>query len=192
MVQTEAHLQALLAEVVKLVGLPYEDYDCWDVVKHAYAMRAVNLDGNYIGNAVGPRRHFDTVMAGDFSHIGVTDGRGYWPQPWDVIVMRNHAFLPTHLGLVLDENLTFIHSMEKTGVSIGKLDRRPWTQPRRILGAVRYRQSFSVGDVVRRYLGGPDMTVSAAADLQYACQWFEGDELRSGNFGSIELKLIAR
>ena len=53
-------------------------------------------------------------------------------------------------------------------------------------------EKFKVGDVVRLKSGGPNMTVLAnEEDIDFIiCQWFDGEELKDGNFSPESLELV--
>lgn len=57
------------------------------------------------------------------------------PVPGGVVELRS-AEHPAHIGFLLDE-VRFLHSMRKTGVVIGRLDRDPWLS--RVMGLYVYR-----------------------------------------------------
>ena len=52
------------------------------------------------------------------------------------------------------------------------------------------RQNARAGNVVLLKTGGPQMTINSVLDDQAICLWFEGKELRSGNFDYYALDKI--
>jgi NlpC/P60 family protein len=129
--------QLLRAEAAKLVGTSHDVMDCWALAAHLYAQRGLTLDENWMSNLVGNKRHFDTALAGDYS---VMIASGFQPRPWDMIVIRNHVFLPNHVGVMIDGD-SFIHSLEGVGACIQRLDSADYRKPRRVLGVLRLRES---------------------------------------------------
>ncbi len=53
-------------------------------------------------------------------------------------------------------------------------------------------EKFKVGDTVRLKSGGPSMTVAAhEEDIDLIiCQWFDGEELKEGQFSPESLELV--
>jgi cell wall-associated NlpC family hydrolase len=105
------------------LGMPYRDADCLELVRRAFAVNGVVLPPRYY-EAV---KHFRTLR------------RDETPRAWDVVVIRNHAVLPNHCGLMLDDRW-FVHTLETTGVVVQSLDTAPWNQPERVSGFLRYRR----------------------------------------------------
>lgn len=107
-----------LAAVTRWVGRSYAEMSCYALVCRAFfEYRGVALPSDYY--AALP--YFRVVRE---------------PQAWDVVVIRNHPIVANHCGLMLD-SVSFVHSMEGSGVTIGRTDRSPISD--RIAGYLRLK-----------------------------------------------------
>lgn len=132
----DEQLRSTLQSVTSLVGTPHEKLDCFGLIAHAFSLRGVKLLPNYLDNAIGAHRSFDTAFAGDYDAMMA---RSFIPKPWDVLVIRNHRIFPNHLALVIDIYSRFITSVEDVGVHLGQLQSSVYAKPRRLSGVVRLR-----------------------------------------------------
>lgn len=104
--------------VTPLLGLPYAEMDCWNLVRHLY-QQGFGIDLARQGEASAQR--FQEV----WSQRDATDPLPI-AQPWDLVVSVQDLELPVsrHVGVVVDGR-TFVHARESaTGVAMGRL--RTW------------------------------------------------------------------
>ena len=101
----------------KYIGRPYEEYNCFDLVKEFY-MDQFGLDlKNYYEGPVPDRKTIQSLVVtnkGDFSLVED-------PQFGDIVVLKLYGY-SCHIGVCIGEG-KFIHSIRKTGSSIEPLSR---------------------------------------------------------------------
>lgn len=93
----------LLSALSRYVGLPYEQYDCWGLVRHVYREElGVELPHDPLA---ARRLMIETPL----------------PAPLDVALLRSRT--GRHVALVVDRNRV-LHSNEGTNACIARLDSR--------------------------------------------------------------------
>ena len=118
--------EAALRFAAAYLGTPHSQLDCWQLVRAAYASIGIEIHADYF-----------TALETQFRPLPhAVDGGA--PEPWDVVVMRNHPILTNHAGLYLGDRY-FAHSLETTGVVVASLDDDPWRRPTRVVGFLRLR-----------------------------------------------------
>lgn len=115
----------------KLIGLPYEDYDCYDVVRHFYKMVFdINIH-EYQYPDPNDSKHISGVVelgTKDFEKVSC-------PKFGDIVLLRLFE-LPAHVGIYIDDK-TILHTKKNTGSIIDRSD----NIQRRVLGYYRYGKS---------------------------------------------------
>lgn len=112
-------LPDLAAIVEPLLGLSYEEYNCWNLVRYLFkAGWAIDFDADP-GNALAQVK--EVWFQGDSTDpVQLT-------QCWDVWVMRTKGMASSHVGVVCDP-VHFIHTRKALGVCLEPL--RLWSPPR--------------------------------------------------------------
>lgn len=109
------HQQIFEAYSHSLIGLPYECFDCYDVVKMFYhKVFSISLPLFVYKDSLNPEKMNDVIMTNrkDFKKVNE-------PQFGDIILLKINS-LPAHLGVYLDKE-NFLHTTEVTGSIIDKL-----------------------------------------------------------------------
>ena len=126
----DIHQQIFQAFSHDFIGLPYDTFDCYDIVKLFYLkvfdaslteyVYPDPLDGKYTSQIIASHKSkFERVEKPEFG---------------DIILLRVHG-LPSHLGIYLWDG-RFMHTTKKTGCIIDMLPE--WKT--RIEGFYRYDQ----------------------------------------------------
>ena len=126
MLQTIPDIYAL---VTPLLGTPYTEMDCWDLVRHLYR-EGFGLD--LVRDTERAATAFQEVW-----YRGGTDPLTL-VQPWDLVIIANNDALPIsdHVGVAVDCQ-QFVHArLSETGVALARL--RTWKP--RLLQLARYRE----------------------------------------------------
>lgn len=103
----------ILALVDPLLGLPYAQYDCWQLVRKLY------LEGWGIDFEADPAAAIHQVQ-----EIWFEDEDGdplALVQPWDLVIFRTRAMASGHVGIMVDER-QFVHE-RRTGLCLEPLVR---------------------------------------------------------------------
>lgn len=106
------------ALVEPILGTPYADADCWNLV------RSLIKEGFGLDLAREPEKAAEAVV--EIWYRGDEGEPLTLVQPWDLVIIANHADLPVsdHVGLVVDDQL-FVHARDvSTGVALERL--RKW------------------------------------------------------------------
>lgn len=122
--------QQIFLACSKLVGVPYEKLNCWELVREFYRRSfAIELQAYYEGPTPSPKEVRALIHAhlSDFVRV---DGP---PRFGDIILLRLSG-IESHIGVFL-KNSQFIHSVEGAGVAIDRLDR--WHP--NVVGYYRYQ-----------------------------------------------------
>jgi|GEM_PF-1335464 len=126
MLRTIPDIHAL---VTPLLGTPYAEMDCWDLVRLLFK-QGFGLD--LARDTERAATAFQEVWyRGDTDPLPLV-------QPWDLVIIANHDALPVsdHVGVVVDTQ-QFVHArLSETGVALGRL--RTWKP--RLLQLARYRE----------------------------------------------------
>ena len=103
-------------DVSKLVGIPYEKLDCFQLVKRFYKEATESQVLNPIEAGEGNWENSVLIQSnkGKFKEVST-------PKYGDIIVIKVHG-LECHLGVYL-ERATFIHTTKKTGSIIDQVGR---------------------------------------------------------------------
>jgi cell wall-associated NlpC family hydrolase len=114
------------ALVDPLLGAPYEDYDCWGLVRTLLKQGfALDIDRN-------PQKAAESIVEVWFR--GDARNPLALSLPWDFWIMATRGTVSSHIGIVIDSQY-FVHTRRKTGVVLERLTR--W-QPRLLqLGRLR-------------------------------------------------------
>jgi hypothetical protein len=117
-------------DVRKYLGLPYEKYNCFDIVKDFYKdFFDLDLSNYFEGSAVPNRKEISSLIIsnkGDFVEVDT-------PEVGDIVVIRLFGF-ECHMGVCIGGG-EFIHSSKGVGSHIGRLSR----YQRLISGYYRHR-----------------------------------------------------
>lgn len=117
----------LRAIIDPLIGAPYEQWDCWRLIRHLYREGwGIALEDD---PGVAHREVQEIWFAGD------TEEPLALVQPWDVVIMRTRGLASSHVGIVLDTQY-FIHTRQRIGVCLEPL--RRWQS--RLLQIARLRR----------------------------------------------------
>ena len=124
------HQQSIQDCLPDLIGLPYDDYDCWGIVREFYKRHFKTDLEQYLYK--DPNNHKE------ISKLIIKESPNYRkvlnPRFGDIILMRLYG-LPAHLGIYIDEN-KILHTTDKTGSIVDSF--QYWEK--RILGFYRYGQ----------------------------------------------------
>lgn len=116
--------------VEPLLGAAYDQYDCWDLVRHLYR-EGFALD--LVRDAERAATAFQELWyRGDATDVLTL------MQPWDLLVIANQTTLPIsdHVGIALDAQ-RFVHARRsESGVAIARI--RTWHA--RLLQVARLRE----------------------------------------------------
>lgn len=103
----------------KLIGVPYEEKNCWAIVREFYLIvLGVELKSYFDGDSTPPPSDVRSLIytnIGDFEKI---DGA---PLLGDIILMKLRG-IESHIGVFLGEN-KLLHSVEGIGCHIDRVDR---------------------------------------------------------------------
>jgi cell wall-associated NlpC family hydrolase len=104
--------------VEPLLGRPYDDYDCWNLVRLLYRE---GFGFDLVRDAQSAAARFQEVWSRQMAVDVLTI-----LQPWDLLVIANDEELPVtdHVGIALDAQ-QFVHARPSTtGVALGRI--RTW------------------------------------------------------------------
>ena len=120
----------------KYIGLPYEDYDCWQLIKLIYEneLKTALPDYRKMYNSSS-----DIKQTGPVVSHGIADG--HWekveaPEPNDVLIF-DILGVPSHCGLYID-NGDFIHAFNKCNAVVENITDLSWN--RRLNGVYRWKR----------------------------------------------------
>lgn len=125
--QTEKLLPDLVDIVDPIIGLPYDQYDCWALLRFVFKEGwGIDLDDDP-GQAMAHVQEvwFDGDTADPLALL----------QCWDVVIFRRNGFASGHVGIVMNP-MQFLHTRKRTGVCIEVI--RRWR--RHLLQIARLRQ----------------------------------------------------
>jgi cell wall-associated NlpC family hydrolase len=112
-------LPDLAAIVEPILGLSYEQYNCWNLVRHLFkAGWGIDFDDD-------PAHAM--AQAEEIWFQGDSADPCTLTQPWDVLVTRTRGLASSHVGVVFD-TVHFIHTRKALGVCLEPL--RLWRPPR--------------------------------------------------------------
>ena len=129
---TQAHVNPIQRHIIEdLLGTPYEALDCFQLIREIF------------------RRDAGILLPDDTNAMALLFGEAwYWKdgvsldeiiQPYDVLLMATKAHgIGTHLAIVVDDGMTFLHTRERLGTCQEPTQR--WKS--RIVQVLRYRQGF--------------------------------------------------
>lgn len=105
--------------LLKYIGRPYEEYNCFDLVKEFYAdFYKLDLKHYFEGTDVPDKNTIQSLIVtnkGDF--VEVSDR----PHFGDIVVIRLYG-VECHIGVCVNSK-EFLHSLKKTGSSLDRLER---------------------------------------------------------------------
>jgi cell wall-associated NlpC family hydrolase len=116
--------------VEPLLGRPYDDYDCWNLVRHLYQ---AGFGFDLVRDTQSAASRFQEVWSRQMPADVLTI-----LQPWDLLVFAQHDELPVtdHVGIALDAQ-QFVHARQSTtGVALGRI--RTWKS--RLFQVARLRE----------------------------------------------------
>lgn len=120
----------LIIELRRYIGRPYEQYNCFDLVKEFYRDK-FNLElKNYFEGPVPNRKDVESLIVtnkGDFVRVEK-------PQFGDIVVIRLFG-LECHIGVVIESG-KFLHSARNVGSILDRLER----YNKMIAGYYRHRE----------------------------------------------------
>lgn len=97
-----------------LLGVPYAQYPCWQLVRHLI-QEGFGLD--IVAEPVKAAEQLTEVWWEDDPRDPLT-----LVQPWDLFIMLRHGVVSEHVALVIDSE-SLVHPRRKTGVVIEPLTR---------------------------------------------------------------------
>jgi cell wall-associated NlpC family hydrolase len=103
--------------VTPLLGVSYEEYDCWNLVRYVY-LQGFGFDLARESDT-SAQRFQEVWYRGEGDPLTIA-------QPWDLALFTNSDELPVgeHVGVIVDQQ-TFAHARRaETGVALGRL--RTW------------------------------------------------------------------
>lgn len=106
----------------KLIGTPYQQSDCWDIVKKFYKLvfkEEINLNQSYKVDSLGRSwaiKSSKILLSNESKFKRVKN-----PDFGDIIVLRIYG-IPAHVGIFLDKN-SMLHTSEKTGCVIESMEK---------------------------------------------------------------------
>lgn len=117
----------------KNIGVPYEESDCWDIVKKFYKEvlnQEISLKSDYVIDSSGQEwaKKSHEIVLGNASNFKKVKN----PDFGDIILIRIWG-ITAHVGIFLDER-SFLHTSEKTGCIIDSI--KKWEK--RIEGYYRW------------------------------------------------------
>lgn len=111
-----------------LIGIPYEEKDCWQLTRHFYCLVfSINLSGYIYKDPMDTKEISGVVALHQSDFIKVSK-----PEFGDIILI-NILGLPAHVGVFLGNGL-FLHTSQKNGSHIDRI--AVWEK--RIVGYYRY------------------------------------------------------
>jgi cell wall-associated NlpC family hydrolase len=104
------------------VTFPGDESACWEMIREAYReFLGVELKDN----PWSCLDLFETIRE---------------PEPWAVVIMKNHPIITNHVGLMLDDD-RFMHVWdEQVGAVVARLTSAPWTHAGRVAGFTRLKE----------------------------------------------------
>jgi cell wall-associated NlpC family hydrolase len=109
----------LAALVEPILGLSYEQYHCWNLVRYLFEQGwGIQFDDD-------PAHALAQVE--EIWFIGDSADPLTLTQPWDCWVMRTKGIASSHVGIVLDTQY-MVHTRKSIGVSLEPL--KAWAPPR--------------------------------------------------------------
>jgi hypothetical protein len=110
-----------------LLGAPYADYNCWQLVRHLYRVGwGIDFDADPAAAVAQMQEIY--FQGAPCDPLTLT-------QPWDVWVMRIKGMASSHVSIVFNTQY-FIHARKSCGVCLEPL--RRWTP--RLLQIARLRR----------------------------------------------------
>jgi cell wall-associated NlpC family hydrolase len=131
MSDSRAPLPDILALVDPILGMSYQEYNCWQLLRYLYG-KGWGID-------------FDDDPACAMAQVGEIWFQGDEAdpltvmRPWDALVFRAQGIASRHVGVVCDP-LQFVHTSRKLGTCLGLI--RDWAPPRstRLLQIARLKR----------------------------------------------------
>jgi cell wall-associated NlpC family hydrolase len=112
-----------------VLGTPYQEYDCWELVRHLYL---AGFGFDLARETESAAKHFQEVWyRGEGEPFMVA-------RPWDLALFTNSDAWPVgeHVGVIVEPQ-TFVHARRsETGVAIGRV--RSWKA--RLIQLARLRE----------------------------------------------------
>lgn len=107
-----------------LIGVPFEEMNCWQLVQEIYSRHGISLQDYNIG--VDECQRISKIYAKELDQ----DTPGFWkrlytPEPLALVAIRNHPKYISHCGVSLGSG-QFIHSLYGIGVIISKIRDPNW------------------------------------------------------------------
>lgn len=100
-----------------LVGIPYEEKNCWDLARDFYKL-VFNVElKHYFEEVPSNKKDIQSLIfsnCGDFSKVDI-------PEFGDLIIFSIHG-IESHIGIYIDSSL-FFHSSKTTGSVHDRMDR---------------------------------------------------------------------
>lgn len=120
----------LLGKKFEYGGRGPEVYDCYGLVKEIYSRRGIELP------------EFQSSSEPSIIQNLINDGKTFFeelekPEPFCLITFKIHPRYTSHIGIMLDDHIHFLHIMKKTGVSIERIDDPCWRK--RITGFFKWK-----------------------------------------------------
>lgn len=132
-------VEAVRDYVEPFLGMPYsfgEGTDCVEIIRRIYARMGIvvpkiGLPSYRRLSEVPLERVLEIVSLSGFTRVDVFE-------PGNLLIFYDHARRVFHVGILLDNEGNFFHSMEERGCSIHSLRDKPWTT--RLHSVFRHRE----------------------------------------------------
>jgi murein DD-endopeptidase len=113
----------LLGKEFKYGGRGPDAYDCYGLMIETRKRAGLFMPNHYLSFEDLPARH-EAIMEGAGSYFKELPA----PQPFCLVTFRIHPRFTTHIGMVLEDCVRFIHISRKMGVGVERLDLPIWAK----------------------------------------------------------------
>ena len=125
----KADLSDLLGKTFRYGGRGPLEYDCYGLCMEIYRRRGLEIPE--FGSAILPSVINKMVASGREAFVAIEK-----PEPFCLVLFRIHPRYVSHIGVVLEDGVRFIHIMAKSRVTIERLDGIIWKN--KIAGYLKY------------------------------------------------------
>lgn len=99
-----------------LIGMPFSELHCWDLVREVYRRNGISLQGYSIG--VDECKQISLIIAKEIKKVWL---RLDAPEDLCVVAMRQNPKYVSHCGVCVGSGM-FLQSLSNTGVIITRLN----------------------------------------------------------------------
>lgn len=111
-----------------LIGKPFEygargpdKFDCYGI-----CIEVFNKAGKHFPEQYGHGSNDPSIADSIISEAKVLGKRLEKPEPFCIVTFRIKKDFVSHIGIVLEDNISFIHASHKRGVCVERLDSPRW------------------------------------------------------------------